>query len=117
MTSTIRTRALAGMLAAAGCFGLANSDAQAQPNTYADFPYNQGSLFYRYGGHGAAKTKPKRAVAPRRVVTPPASYRGYAPVPQQAVAPYRYTYAPQAGYYYYAPPQYPAVAPQPVYGR
>lgn len=65
------------------------------PNTYADFPYNQGSLFYRPLGANA-RTR-KRAVSPR-----PRPLRYYSP-------------APQGNFYYYVVPQ--PVPPTVIYPR
>lgn len=110
MSPGTRSRSLAGVLALAGCLGLASSTAHAQPNTYADFPYNQGSLFYRYGGARAA-----RPSAPRRARVPQSYYRSYGPAPRPPAT----TYVPQGGYYYYYPQyQYQPQWSQPrLFGR
>jgi hypothetical protein len=86
MRTTRRTMVLAGLAALVG-LGLSAGPARAQGNTYADFPFNQGSLFYRPSG---AYRPPQAA----RTMTAPAA------------APTQYYYAPQGGaptQYYYAP--------------
>jgi hypothetical protein len=102
MTPRGRTWAMAGLLTLGSCLGLASSTAQAQPNTYADFPYNQGSLFYQYRGPRTARpSAARRARAPQTYY-----YRNYAPPTRQPV--YQYTYPTQRGYYYiYGPPPVP----------
>jgi len=77
MTRNIRKAALAAF-AFAGGLGLASPSAQAQGpyggNTYADFPFNQGSLFYQ-----PVKPKVTRRsyyVAPRRPATYAAPVQG-----------------------------------------
>ncbi len=76
------------------------------PNSYQDFPFNQGSLFYQYRGPGSKKvrTTPRRTVVPGTTVTQQV-------VPQQVVQP---QYVPQQ-YQQVAPQQYQQVAPQQYY--
>ena len=79
---------------------LGPATAQAQPNTYADFPHNQGSLFYQYRGPRTARpSATRRARAPQTYY-----YRYYAPTTRQPV--YQYVYPTQPRYYsnYPAPP-------------
>ena len=101
----MRTKALAFAAALAGLAVLGDRPAHSQ-NTYADVPFNQGSLFYRRSGAKPPATS--NSNAPRRPLfwrqrgytyaTPPRTY--YA-APPRAVAP---VYAqPAPGYYY--PPQ------------
>jgi hypothetical protein len=77
MKPIYRKLALSAALAVGG-LELAAPSAQAQPNTYADFPFQQGSLFYQY----RPQNRPKRQVA-RPVYTTPAQpgtvYRQAAP--------------------------------------
>jgi hypothetical protein len=100
MTRRIRRTALFTALTLAGVMLLATRPAEAQGpygrNSYEDFPFNQGSLFYR-----PLKPKPKprvaaRPVAPPAMVAPRAGYT-YA-------QPYYYY---QNGRYYYYYPTYP----------
>ncbi len=101
--------------------GLAAPPAQAQPNTYADIPFQQGSLFYQYN----PPNRPRRTVARPRDTVPaqPGSYTvqpqagrvaaprpGLTPSPSRAIsamsrsrngAAARYcNIPPQPGYYY-----------------
>ncbi len=89
-----RSRTLAWVLAGLGLWLMTGSPVQAQGpygrNSYEDFPFNQGSLFYR---PLKPKPKPKVKVAPRTAVVP--------------VQPQRRTYV-QPRYYYY--PANPAPA-------
>ena len=99
MRTTLRTLALA---AVAGLALLA--DRPAAQNTYADFPFKQGSLFYRPSGRKPPKTSSSSILrpavssvarpAPLDYATPP---RTYAPAP--VYAPQAVT--PTARYYYY----------------
>jgi hypothetical protein len=99
----IRTRALLAALAFAGGMLLASHTAQAQGpygrNSYADWPFNQGSLFYR-----PLKPKPKPRARVVRPALPAARAAG-------AVQPYYYY---QNGRYYY---YYPAAPAAPTAGR
>lgn len=72
MQTQLRTRLVLFSSALALSFFLGGRPAQAQMNTYADWPYNQGSLFYRYGAspgrpYGVVRAQPARA---RYVVSP-----------------------------------------------
>jgi hypothetical protein len=96
MRTTWRSMALVGVLALAGLADFMVGTAQAQyrsgsyvPNTYADFPYNQGSLFYRPLGSNAY-TRP-RTTTPRRQVLP------------RVLTPRRQVYQQPTQYYYYYP--------------
>jgi hypothetical protein len=90
MTRRIRPTALWTFLALGSGVFLAAEPAQAQRNTYEDFPYNQGSLFYRY-----LPPRPRTRTVYRPVVRPnPAPPRAAYTYPQP------YTYAPQPNYYY-----------------
>ena len=87
--------------------GLAARPAQAQgpPNTYADFPFNQGSLFYR-----PLKPKPRPKIVQRPVYTAPVQRRGYIYVQPGTNGAYQGansftarsygSYSPQPRYYY-----------------
>jgi hypothetical protein len=80
MRTRRKTIILAGVLALAGVLDLGGGLAQAQsrsrsyvPNTYADFPYNQGSLFYKpLGSNASTRRKPARR---RGYVSPPRAPR------------------------------------------
>ncbi|MHC5538398.1 hypothetical protein ACYOEI_09230 [Singulisphaera rosea] len=97
MTISWRSAAFASLVVLGAVTSPMGGIAQAQsrsssyvPNTYADFPYNQGSLFYRPQGANAytrPRSAPRRMAAPR-VVTPAPGY-----------------YYPQAPQYYYYYPQ------------
>jgi hypothetical protein len=72
-------------------------------NSYEDFPFNQGSLFYR-----PLKPKPRpRVQAVRPAPAPPRggyTYTYPATQPYTYAAPRQgYTYAPRTNYYYYYP--------------
>src|SRR5258708_21129396 len=91
MCTSRRTVVLAAFLALGGVLEFGASPAQAQarsrsyvPNTYADWPYNQGSLFYKPLGSNASTR--------RRVARRPA----YVARPR----------APRTVYYYPAPTYY-----------
>ena len=108
MTRHIRTAALLTFLTLGASLLLPADSAMAQGpygrNSYEDWPFNQGSLFYR-----PLKPKPRPKV---KVQTAPRLVYPNAPVytyPQ----PRYYTY-PQGGYYYY--PATPGYA-QPVVPR
>ncbi len=58
MRTTLRTLTLAASAALAGVGLLGDRKAQAQNGTYADFPYQQGSLGYNYYRHQAKSTTP-----------------------------------------------------------
>ena len=92
MRPIYRKLALSAALVVGG-LEIAAPSAHAQPNTYADFPFQQGSLFYQY----RPQNRPKRQVA-RPVYTTPAQP---AAVYRQA-APRTYV-QPQQGYYYTQP--------------
>jgi hypothetical protein len=101
MTRRIRTTRLLTVLTIGAGLFLAVQPAQAQRNTYEDFPYNQGSLFYRY-----LPPKKKTRTVYRPVVQPtPAPARpAYTYPPQYSgAAPNRYYYNPQTRSYYYYP--------------
>jgi hypothetical protein len=102
MKPIYRKFALSAALAVAG-LELAAPSAQAQPNTYADFPFQQGSLFYQY----RPQNRPNRQVA-RPVYTTPAQpgtvYRPAAPGTTVYRPAATGTYVqPQQGYYYTQP--------------
>lgn|GEM_PF-6965480 len=112
----------------AAAFNFAVPEARAQyrssshvPNSYEDFPNNQGSLFYQYRGPGSAKktrTTPRRSffqgnAATQRVVPNPTAPQSYYYLPQQGVrqqyyyaSPVQGGYVPQAPVYYYYPSGY-----------
>jgi len=118
MRKSRRSLLLAGALALAGGLGVA-APARAQRGTYEDFPFQQGSLFYRPGGNPLSRraySTPRTAPAPSYYTAPRPSY--YAPprpspayVPQPGYAPY---YPAPGGSYYYPQPQY--VYPRGAYG-
>lgn len=58
--------------------GLAGRGTSAQSNTYADFPYNQGSLMYRPGGAAAVRDQAVRRAA---AAPAPTGYRYQNPQP------------------------------------
>ena len=73
-----------------GAAALPTRPARAQ-NTYADVPFNQGSLFYRPSGARPPQTTPRRTyTAPRYVYPPryPAATNYYTPRPVRPA--YRY---------------------------
>src|SRR3954449_9218678 len=84
--------ALLTLLGLSGGMLLLPSQAQAQRNTYEDFPYNQGSLFYRY-----LPPKQTRGRGYRPAVGP-----APAPPPMNYIYSNLYTYG-QAPNYYYNP--------------
>jgi len=95
MTRHFRTATLVAILTLGSELLLTAPPAMAQGpygrNSYEDWPFNQGSLFYR-----PLKPKPRARVARRTFVRPsPAPYQGG----------YTYTqpryYYPQGAYYYY----------------
>jgi hypothetical protein len=101
MDRTLRKAAAATVLTLAGGLFLASDTARAQGpygrNSYADFPFNQGSLFYR-----PLKPKPKprpRVVKPRVVQPAPVPYQGGYSTARPAAP------AQPRSYYYY--PAYP----------
>jgi hypothetical protein len=107
MIRLIRPKALLTALTLGGAVFFVANPAQAQRNTYADFPYNQGSLFYR-------PLPPKTHKVYRRVIrpapAPPQTANTY-PQPNASARQPQYYYNPQTNSYYY----YPApVAPQPA---
>ena len=102
MRTTRGTMVLAGLAAVVG-LGLSAGQARAQRNTYADFPFNQGSLFYRPSG---AYRPPQAATT---VMAPAAAPTQYYYTPQ-GVAPTQYYYAPQG----VVPTQYTYVQQQPT---
>jgi hypothetical protein len=123
MRRRIRPTALLTVLTIGGAVFLAARPAQAQRNTYADFPYNQGSLFYRYIPPSKPKPKPVRRPVVRPYTAPPQA--GYTYAQPNGYAPQRqYYYNPQTNSYYYypttpAPVQAAPVAPRtvaPTYG-
>ena len=99
MRRGIRTAALVTVLTLGAGLLLAARPALAQGpygrNSYADFPFNQGSLFYR---PLKPTPRPRPRVAARPLVRP--NY-----VPQQGGYTYTqpYRYVPPPGYYYYYP--------------
>jgi hypothetical protein len=60
MRRITRTLAVAA-LALAGMALIGDRPARAQNNTYADWPYNQGSLFYRYRPYRPSAARPQPA--------------------------------------------------------
>src|SRR4051794_13723993 len=96
MSRTIRGAATATLLTLGAALLLGDRPANAQGpygrNSYEDFPFNQGSLFYR---PLKPKAKPKARVVQPRVAPPATAYppAGYTNVPQ-------YTPTPQPRYYY-----------------
>ncbi len=87
--------ALACALGLLGGWSLTSQSAQAQmQNTYADVPFNQGSLFYRPSG---ARPPATTSAPPRRVVAPvqPAPTYYYNPATRS------YYYYPTSATYYY----------------
>lgn len=92
MQKQLRTRLVLFSSALALSLFLGARPAQAQMNTYAAWPYNQGSLFYRYGAspgnpYGMVRAQPPRA----QVVRAPNVYRPtrYVRAPRQARRYYR----------------------------
>jgi len=77
------------------------SQAWAQRNTYEDFPYNQGSLFYRYLPPKKTTRKVYRPVLRPAPVPPQTSY-SYPQTNTYSQAP-SYYYNPQTRSYYYYP--------------
>jgi hypothetical protein len=115
MTRHIRKVALATLLTlGAGLVGSGSSAlAQGPPNTYEDFPYNQGSLFYR-----PLKPRPRvrTRVVPRQVYVAPSTRGGYTYVQPGTnganAGPSSFT---ARSYGYYSPPRYYyPTAPAPV---
>jgi len=100
--------ALAASTALAGACLMADRPAQAQ-NTYADVPFNQGSLFYRPSGAKPPTTTTRPSYsAPRRFFRRQRGYTYAAPAPTYAyptTAPGYVTaprvVVPTTGYYYY----------------
>ena len=100
MRTTQRSMAWTTLVALAASLGLPAGPALAQPrsrsyvpNTYADFPYNQGSLFYRPLGSNASRRGGagyRRSYAPRSYYVPRGGY---------TVPPRTYYYVPAPGYY------------------
>ena len=85
--------AVAAVLPASPALAHTNSRSYV-PNTYADFPYNQGSLFYRpLGSNASRRGGPgyRRSYAPRSYYVP----QGRPPVPARP-----YYSVPAPGYYY-----------------
>jgi hypothetical protein len=105
MARRMRKAALATLVTLVGGLWLMARPAQAQGpygrNSYEDFPFNQGSLFYR---PLKPKPKPRTATAPRRVLRPSIAR------PPQAGYVQPYSSAPQQGYSY---PTYPGGWSQP----
>jgi hypothetical protein len=90
-------------------------------NSYEDFPFNQGSLFYR---PLKPKPKPRARVVPRTVAPAPApapapggygSAQPYTNAPRQPgytyTYPRTYSYTPQTRYYYPTAPTYRVAPP------
>lgn len=108
MTRRFHAMTMAAILTVGGGLPLATHPAMAQGpygrNSYEDFPFNQGSLFYR-----PLKPKPK----PRVRATPRPFVRTYPSAPPAGYpsAPRPYTYGPQPRYYYY-PANPGAIRPQ-----
>jgi hypothetical protein len=110
----MRTKALAVATALAGLAFLVDRPARAQ-NTYADVPFNQGSLFYRPSGAKPPATSnsntPRRGLFGRQrgttynYATPPRTYaappRAYTPAYPQAAPGYYYPPQTAAPRYYY----------------
>ena len=114
MTRHIRNGALLTllMLGAGLALDARSALAQGAPNTYEDFPYNQGSLFYR---PLKPKPRPRLQPVPRQVYRAPAR-GGYTyvqpgvnatrpPANSFTARSYGY-YAPQPRYYYPSAPGY-----------
>ena len=96
MNVTVRKWALAGTLGLLAGWAFGAPPAHAQMNTYADVPFNQGSLFYRPSG-----------ARPPATTSAPAVVR--APARQYYAAPGGGTYyAPTTRTYSYPQYQYPA---------
>ncbi|WP_422927042.1 hypothetical protein [Singulisphaera sp. PoT] len=123
MATTRRMMVFGALVAGLILCDLSTRDARAQarsrsyvPNSYEDFPNNQGSLFYQYRGPGSTRRPratapqtyyyPNTVTAPRQYAPPAQSYYYY---PQAGGQPYYYApqvqggYAPQAPVYYYYP--------------
>src|SRR4051812_5955118 len=94
------TKALLTLLGLSGGLILLSSRAEAQNNTYEDFPYNQGSLFYRY----IPKTTKRKVYRPavRPAPAPPRTTYTYPQTYTYGQAP-TYYYNPQTRSYYYYP--------------
>lgn len=93
---TTRNRLLAATFIVTSIGGFIGRPARAQ-NTYADVPFNQGSLFYRYSGRKPPQTTPDRWTQ-RRLL------RQQRPAATRPV--YRYASpmtSPTARYYYVRP--------------
>jgi hypothetical protein len=97
-----RAVALMGVLAGASVLA-GNCTAWAQ-NTYADVPFNQGSLFYRPSGAKPPQTRTpsRQTVAPRRLTRAPVWNGVYRWQPQTVPAAPVYS-APTYQRYYVAP--------------
>lgn len=115
MIRRIRPTVLLTVLTLGGVVFLAAQPAHAQRNTYADFPYNQGSLFYRYL---PPKKKPRPVYRPVVRPTPAPPQAGYTYTQPNAYAPQpRYYYNPQTNSYYYYPANPPQTQPAQVAPR
>jgi hypothetical protein len=104
MSRTWKNRMLFGALGLLGVWAAGARPAHAQMNTYADVPFNQGSLFYRPSG-----ARPPAAASSPRGTRAPAYPYGY--VPQGGTT----YYYPSTGTYYY--PQYQYVPRRGLFGR
>jgi len=89
------------LLGLSGGMILLPSQVHAQRNTYEDFPYNQGSLFYRYLPPKKTTRKVYRP-AVRPAPTPPRTTYTYPQAYTNGQAP-TYYYNPQTRSYYYYP--------------
>jgi hypothetical protein len=103
MTRHIWTTRFLTALTVAGGLSLAARPAHAQRNTYADWPYNQGSLFYRYIPPKKTTRTVYRPVAPTAPAPAPPAYTY--PQPAASTTQPRYYYDPQTRGYYYYPTQ------------
>jgi len=116
MRTSLCTLTLAASAALAGVGILSDRNAQAQNGTYADFPYQQGSLGYNYYRSAAKTSQPAyngwgmfgRRRQAARYVAPTQAYRPVAPTQYyRPVTPTQY-YRPVApGYGTYAAPAVP----------
>ena len=107
MIRNCRKWVLAGTLAVLGGWVFDSRPAHAQMNTYADVPFNQGSLFYRPSGARPPATtsypRPAQAPAYQYNVAPQGATTYYYPTTGTSYYYPQYQY-PGTGTYYY--PQY-----------
>ena len=98
MSRLARSLGVAALLSLVGGLTLGVGSARAQ-NTYADFPYQQGSLFYQYGGN-PHKPQPRASYAPRTYTRPAAPWGGYNRPWRGRARSMTPTYAAPGTYYY-----------------